>query len=390
MPLGGAHVGHRLNGLVLGRQHGRERLGAGPDLGVGERAHRNAIVRAKSPARSVHQSNGLEAGGGQLGLEALTPELGADLGAQLLARGEVDGEPEAADGHLLGRVGAQAHLDPLVVGVPQRHVLEGVVVEVGVEPVVEGEQHVAVEVGRDARRVVVGGHDPLRVLHDVGAEQQAVARLEHPRDGCEEAGALVREQVADGAAEEGHEARPTGRQPVDVVLEVAHDAQDLGVAVLRGERREGVAQGGLADVEADVLLERAGRLHGVEEDAGLVARAGAQLDERGGAAGLGDDHAVGGEDLALGAGGVVLGQAGDLVEQRRATVVVEPLGRQRLGRRGEPGERVGPHGLLGLAGREVDIDARKRCGGGVGGHDSPRGSRRQMTRVQQNAGGLSC
>ena len=99
-----------------------------------------------------------------------------------------------------------------------------------------------------------------------------------------------------------------------------------------------------------------GRLHGVEEDAGLVARARAQLDERGGAAGLGDDHAVGGEDLALGAGGVVLGQARDVVEEGRATVVVEPLGRQRLGRSGQPGERVGPHGLLGLGGGEVDFD----------------------------------
>src|SRR3954451_18382317 len=47
--------------------------------------------------------------------EALAGELGADLGAQLLAVAEVDGDPERGDRHLLGRERPQAHLDPLLV-----------------------------------------------------------------------------------------------------------------------------------------------------------------------------------------------------------------------------------------------------------------------------------
>ena len=55
------------------------------------------------------------------------------------------------------RLRAQAHLDPLVLAVEERDVLEGVDVEVGAELAVDDVQHVAVELRRDARRVVVGG-----------------------------------------------------------------------------------------------------------------------------------------------------------------------------------------------------------------------------------------
>ena len=62
---------------------------------------------------------------------------------------------------------------------------------------------------------------------------------------------------------------------------------------------------------------------------------GAQLDQRVGLGQLGDVARVGEQDAAFGAGRVVLGEAGDLVEQLAPAVVVEPLRRQRLRHRAE-------------------------------------------------------
>jgi hypothetical protein len=48
-------------------------------------------------------------------------------------------------------------------------------VEVGAELAVDDCEHVEVELRRHSRRVVVGTHEPRRVLHQVGAEQERVA-----------------------------------------------------------------------------------------------------------------------------------------------------------------------------------------------------------------------
>ena len=77
---------------------------------------------------------------------------------------------------------AQAHLDPLALAVEERDVLEGVDVEVGAELAVDDVQDVAVELGGDARRVVVGGLEHRRVLDEVGAQQEVVvARAQQAR-----------------------------------------------------------------------------------------------------------------------------------------------------------------------------------------------------------------
>ena len=69
------------------------------------------------------------------------------------------------------------------------------------------------------------------------------------------------------------------------------------------------------------------------------------------------------EDLALGGRRVVLGQPCDLLEQARATLVVEPDGRQLLRRPAEAPERrvvelCAPVGLV-----DEDVDADPRLGG---------------------------
>src|SRR4029078_12146509 len=61
-----------------------------------------------------------------------------------------------------------------------------------------------------------------------------------------------------------------------------------------------------------------------------------------------------------GASRVVLRQFGDLVEQRAALRVIEPLGRQRLRFRGEPGPGVGAECFLEEAGRQPAVEGCHR------------------------------
>src|SRR5204863_1244830 len=79
----------------------------------------------------------LEAGRCEVALQPLVRELRADLGAQLLARLELDVEAQRADVDVLARGGAQAHLDPLALAVEEREVFERVDVEVRVELAVD-------------------------------------------------------------------------------------------------------------------------------------------------------------------------------------------------------------------------------------------------------------
>ena len=54
---------------------------------------------------------------------------------------------------------AQPHLDPLVLAVEERDVVEALGLEVGVQLAIDDAQDVAVERGREAGAVVVGGLD---------------------------------------------------------------------------------------------------------------------------------------------------------------------------------------------------------------------------------------
>ena len=168
------------------------------------------------------------------------------------------------------------------------------------------------------------------LFHEIGAEEERVAGVEPPRDVGEELGAGLGREVADGAAEERDDARAVARDQVEVTFEVADDRVHFDAVVLGGDRGRGRAQCRLAHVERHETCEQVGVGERVEQQAGLLRRARAELDER---VGLGARHDVGGvrdEDAALGARGVVLGKARDLVEQLAATVVVEVLRRQGL------------------------------------------------------------
>src|SRR5579862_9666099 len=75
----------------------------------------------------------LEARRQQLLGDSTPAELGADLSADLLALSQLHGQVDGGHRHRLGPIGAQPHLDPLLVRVPTRHVLEGRKIEVGAQ-----------------------------------------------------------------------------------------------------------------------------------------------------------------------------------------------------------------------------------------------------------------
>nr|WP_245963640.1 hypothetical protein [Terracoccus luteus] len=125
-----------------------------------------------------------------------------------------------------GQLGPQAQVHALLVRVPERHVREGVDVEVGPQLAVDDVQHVGDEGGGHPAAVVVGGDEPVGALDEVGAEQEPVAGLEAVVQRAEEGGALLDVDVADGAAEEGDEPAAAPGQAPEVEGEVADEGLD--------------------------------------------------------------------------------------------------------------------------------------------------------------------
>ncbi len=291
-------------------------------------------------------------------LDSGAAELGRHLGAHLLPGGEAHGEPDGGQVHGLVGQRAQPHLDPFVPRIPHRDVLELVGVEVGAELGVQHREDVLVELGGDAGVVVVRGDQHGRILDQVGAEQEEVAGAQPGPDPGQERGALIGQQVPDRAAQEGDQpggGRVAVRGEPQVLLEVGDHGAHVQARVLRGQRVTRRDQGRLADVHRHVAAQRARRAQRVQQQPGLVRGPRAELDERPGPRLPGDLGRGGVQDLPFGAGRVVLAQLGDLVEQRAALRVVEPLGRQRLRVRREPAARVGAQRFGEEAGRQPAV-----------------------------------
>ena len=219
----------------------------------------------------------------------------------------------------------------------QRDVGERVDLQVRVQLAVEHVEDVAVELGRHPRGVVVRGHQHGRVRDQRRTEQQVLTLPQRGPHPGEERGPLRRFEVADRAAQEGDEPPIRGRagpgvvlagQPVQVGGEVAHHAVQHQCRVAHGQRVERLTQRGHADVERDVAAQRPGAGEGVEQQPRLRRRPRPELDQRGRPRQRGDLVDVRGEQRRLGARREVLGQRGDLLEQRAAARVVEVLRRQ--------------------------------------------------------------
>ncbi|OLT27471.1 hypothetical protein BJF83_02805 [Nocardiopsis sp. CNR-923] len=240
-----------------------------------------ARARAKSSAGSVHQRVGVNPAH-ELPSQALAAELGGDLGAHLLTGGEVDGQVQVGDMDPLVDEGAQAHLDPLLFGVPQGDVAEGAGIEVRAELVVDDGEDVAVEGGGDAPGVVVGGDEASRVLDEVGAQEEGVAGAQDAPDVPEEGGAGEGFLVADGGAEDGEDLAAVflaDGQQTEVFLEVSDHGVDVQTRVVPGEPGGGGGEEVTAHVHRHEPREAAVATHRVEQEPGLHTGSGSEFDE---------------------------------------------------------------------------------------------------------------
>ena len=173
-------------------------------------------------------------------------------------------------------------------------------------------------------------------------------------------------QVADRPAEEREHPPLAVGDVLEVALEVAdqpvHDQPGIDLAQLLGAALDDE----LRDVDRHVAAERPRARHRVEQRARLRCEPGPELDQLLGLGGCHDLGCSAVEDLALAAGRVVLGELRDAVEEARAAVVVEELGRKLLQRR--LGEAVPDLGGDVVPGRAVQpvIDPDPRLGEQLG------------------------
>ena len=149
--------------------------------------------------------------------------------------------------------------------------------KVAAELAVDDEEHVLVERGCDAGRVVVGRLEPCDVLHEIGAKEKRLARTEQSVESAQEAAALIAGQVADRRAEECEQPSPAFGEPPEVALEVADDTVYLDARVLGRDRGGRLAKRLLRDVEGHEAPKVAGLDHRVEEQPSLLGRAGSGL-----------------------------------------------------------------------------------------------------------------
>jgi hypothetical protein len=248
-------------------------------------------------------------------------------------------------------------------------VLEVLRVKARVELAIQHAQDVAVELGREALGVVVGGLEHLRVLDQVGAHQQEVILVQEFANLAQEAPAAAGGEVADRAAEKRDDARADrGRHAIEVSLEVADHAVHLKARILLGQLGGAVAHHLLGDVDGHVAAQRAGVVERVEQHPRLGRGPRAQLDQLTSARQPRELVGLVLENRALGARRVVLGQLADAVEQLGAARVVEVLRRQFLERPREAVEHVVRERAF-IRPCEVRVDADCGLGKRLRGHE---------------------
>ena len=209
-------------------------------------------------------------------------------------------------------------------------------------------QHVQVEGGRDAQRIVIGGVEDGIVLDQVYADQQAAIAVRIRAQAAQKSGRLFRRKIADRRAgiEEQAPRLAHAVGQVQAAGEIQAQARHLDVRKALLQPAQRFTEEIIRNIHGHIL----GRVQQGEQAGGLGAIARPQVDQ--GAArphGVRDLGAVTGEDGRLGARRIVLGQGADGLEQFRAQRVVQVLGR-------------GP----GLARQQAaaDLDYRGRSGAG--------------------------
>src|SRR5215469_12028420 len=138
--------------------------------------------QAEVPVRVRPEPGRLQSGRGKFGLNAVAPELGGNFCPHLFPGSERNGHPEIADRYQLLAVCRQAHFDPFIRRVPDGEMPELLDGEVGVQIAVDDFEDVAVELRRDAGRVVVGAEQAADVFDQVRPQEEGVARTQGGSD----------------------------------------------------------------------------------------------------------------------------------------------------------------------------------------------------------------
>ena len=187
----------------------------------------------------------------------------------------------------------------------------------------------------------------MRAGGEVGAEEEGIAGLELAAEVLEDGAGFRGGEVADAGADvEGEDAGVVGTSEVDWFGNVIGDLGTNGEIGDRSFECFGFGEAGGAYVDGLVEEAGLGASGGAEEDAGLGGGACAKLGDGDGAGKKREDFSgVRGEDGALGAGEVVLGEGGDLLEELGAGLVVEEPGGEDFGIGGEASAGFGGYSL---------------------------------------------
>ncbi len=220
----------------------------------------------------------------------------------------------------------------LALGVPARDVRESVENEVAAELAVHHGQHITVERGRDAGAVVVCRFEESDVLHEVRRRAEAPRRGRAAYEDCGGSRRAGRPEVADRRSEKRETRRrwPSGSR-TRWCSKSPTTAVHLYSRVFDGDRAA-VSRRACSDTSkgtnrrrrpASTMASSSSRVFSDEPEPGSTSVF-ASCQPRNVAGMLGQDR-------PLAAGEVVLRQPGDLVEERRAALVVEPLRRESFG-----------------------------------------------------------
>ncbi len=177
-----------------------------------------------------------------------------------------------------------------------------------------------------------------------------------PRERRQEPSTFRWLEVPDRPPEEGHDPATLVGDLLEMSLEVTHDAVHLDLGVLLCDGRARGTQGRLADLERHEPSELTGCGESIEQGPRLVGRARTELDQGVGTADPGHGGRFALEDLTLPLGRVVLGEAGDLLEDLATHLVVEPLGGERPGSAGQAISDVEGEGAREVTWLQAQVD----------------------------------
>ena len=248
------------------------------------------------------------------------------------------------DAYGLLRETDQVHFDAALGDIPARLVTELVEGKSAVQFAVDARQNVAIEGGRNADGIVVGGNQDGRILAQVDPGEQLVTRSHGGMQALQKVHRIGALEVADVGAQPENQSRrpPFGLEEIQAIVILTGDGKDLEIGVVLDECQRTLLENGTGDVDGDKAQLPMSAQQGLNDETRLAGRTGTQFDEIDGVSHV-SDEIVGMflENGALRAGRVVLGQVTDLLEQVGSGLVVEVQTGEPLAWRSEADANIG-------------------------------------------------